>query len=48
LGVPPTGKRVTIDVTDILYVDEWRITNHWTVVDQSGPMRQVGIIPEPE
>jgi steroid delta-isomerase-like uncharacterized protein len=45
-GVPPTGKQVTIDVTDILYVDEGRITDHWTVVDQLGLMRQLGVIPE--
>jgi steroid delta-isomerase-like uncharacterized protein len=47
LGVPPTGKRATIEVTDILYVEEGRITDHWTVVNQLGLMRQLGVIPEP-
>jgi steroid delta-isomerase-like uncharacterized protein len=47
MGVPPTGRRVAFDVIDILYVENGRITDHWTQVDMLGLMRQLGVVPEP-
>jgi steroid delta-isomerase-like uncharacterized protein len=48
MGVAPTGKHVAFDVTDILYVEGGKITDHWNVVDQLGLMRQLGAVPQPE
>jgi steroid delta-isomerase-like uncharacterized protein len=48
LGIPPTGKQVAIEVTDILYVAGGKITDHWTAVDRLGLMQQLGVIPTPE
>jgi predicted ester cyclase len=47
MGTPPTGRQVTVDVMDILAVHEGKITDHWTVDDSLGMLRQLGLIPEP-
>src|SRR3954470_17583941 len=47
MGISPTGKQVAIEVTDVLYVDGGKITDHWTAVDQLGLMQQLGVIPTP-
>lgn len=47
MGVPPTAKRVSFDVIDVLYVRGGRITDHWTQVDLLGLMQQLGVIPPP-
>jgi steroid delta-isomerase-like uncharacterized protein len=44
LGIPATGKEVTIEVIDILHLSGDKITEHWNVVDQLGLMRQLGVI----
>lgn len=44
LGIPPTGKEVTIELIDILRVADGKITDHWNVVDQLGLMQQLGVI----
>ena len=45
MGIPPTGKRVTIGVIDIVRVVEGKIVEHWCVVDQMGLMQQLGVLP---
>jgi len=45
LGVPPTGKRVAIEVIDILRIVDGKITDHWDLIDQLGLLRQLGVIP---
>lgn len=47
MGIPATGKRVTIDVIDFMRVRDGKIVEHWNVVDQLGVMRQLGVLPEP-
>jgi steroid delta-isomerase-like uncharacterized protein len=44
-GIPATGKRVTIQLTDIVRVINGQITEHWVVIDQLGLMQQLGVIP---
>ena len=44
LGIPATGKKVSIEVIDILRLSDGKITDHWNVVDQLGLMRQLGVI----
>ena len=41
LGLPPTGKTVSIRVIDIVRVESGRIAEHWNVVDVEGLMRQL-------
>jgi steroid delta-isomerase-like uncharacterized protein len=45
MGIPATGKTVTIDVMDIYTVTGGRITEHWTVGDMLGLMQQIGVAP---
>jgi steroid delta-isomerase-like uncharacterized protein len=42
LGVPPTGRRVTINVIDIVRVQDGMIVEHWNTVDLLGAMQQMG------
>lgn len=48
LGVPPTGKKVTIAGIDIHAVRNDRMAEHWHVVDQLAMMQQLGLIPAPD
>jgi predicted ester cyclase len=40
----PTGKRMSIDVIDIVKVKGGRIMEHWGVPDQLGMMLQLGLL----
>lgn len=42
MGIPPTGKRVRIDVMDVIRLQDGRFTEHWAMVDQMGLMSQLG------
>ncbi len=45
LGVPPTGRRVTIEVIDIVRVQDGRIVEHWNTVNLLGALQQMGAAP---
>lgn len=47
MGIPPTGKRVTITAIDILRFENGRIVEHWGNQDLLGMMQQLGVIPAP-
>jgi steroid delta-isomerase-like uncharacterized protein len=47
MGVPATGRRVTLQYVDIMRVRDGRITEHWNVLDQLSWMIQLGLIPDP-
>jgi len=47
MGVPPTGKRVSIGVIDIIRIAEGRFVEHWGQMDSMGMMQQLGAIPTP-
>jgi predicted ester cyclase len=44
-GIPPTGKRVTLQFVDIMRVRDGRIVEHWLSMDQLSFMQQLGVIP---
>lgn len=46
MGHPPTGRRMEIDVIDIVRFRDGRMIAHWGVPDQFGLMRQMGFLPE--
>lgn len=41
LGIPPSGRPVTIRVMDIVRIHDGRIAEHWNVVDLAGLMAQL-------
>jgi steroid delta-isomerase-like uncharacterized protein len=44
-GIPPTGKRVTLQFADIMRVRDGRIVEHWLAMDQLSFMQQLGLVP---
>ncbi len=44
-GISPTGKAVTIHLTDIVRISSGQIAEHWVVIDQLGLMQQLGVLP---
>lgn len=41
LGIPPTGKRVTLRVMDFVRYRDGKISEHWNVVDVAGLLAQI-------
>ena len=47
LGIPASGKAVSITGIDIWRVADGRLAEHWDNWDQMGMMQQIGAIPTP-
>jgi steroid delta-isomerase-like uncharacterized protein len=47
-GVPPTGRRVSIESFTVELVSDGKIREHWRVTDTLDMMQQLGAIPAPE
>jgi predicted ester cyclase len=47
MGIPPTGKSISIGVIDIIRVAGGQLVEHWGQMDDMGMMRQLGAIPAP-
>jgi predicted ester cyclase len=46
MAMPPTGKRVDVQLVDIIRFGEDGLAHeHWGVFDQMGMMQQLGVIP---
>ena len=45
MGIPPTGKSISINVIDILVIAEGKFVEHWGVMDSMAMMQQLGVIP---
>jgi steroid delta-isomerase-like uncharacterized protein len=45
MGVPPTGKKITVDVMDVFRIENGKIAEHWGVSDMLSLMQQIGVIP---
>jgi steroid delta-isomerase-like uncharacterized protein len=45
MGIPATGRPVSIRVIDIVRFDDGRIAEHWNVVDVAGLLHQLGALP---
>jgi steroid delta-isomerase-like uncharacterized protein len=47
MGIPPTGKSISINVIDILGIAEGKFVEHWGVMDSMAMMQQLGVVPVP-
>jgi predicted ester cyclase len=47
MGIPPTGKKVSFGVIDIMRFEGGKVVEHWGQMDSMGMMQQLGAIPEP-
>jgi steroid delta-isomerase-like uncharacterized protein len=48
MGIPATGRRVTVSAIDISRVADGRMVEHWEQSDALGLMQQLGVVPPPE
>jgi len=46
MGLPPSGKRYTIEEIHLFRVRDGRVVEHWHQFDQLGLMRQLGAMPQ--
>jgi predicted ester cyclase len=47
MGIPPTGKRVSFGVIDIIRIAGGKVVEHWGQMDTMSMMQQLGAIPAP-
>jgi steroid delta-isomerase-like uncharacterized protein len=47
MGIPPTGKPVTVTLIDVNRIEDGRLTERWAETDMLGMMQQLGVIPSP-
>ena len=47
MGIPPTGKHVTVTAIDISRMAGGKSVEHWLEMDTLGMMQQLGVIPAP-
>lgn len=48
MGVPATGKEVTITGSDIVRIENGKIAETWHIEDNLGLLQQLGVVPTPE
>ncbi len=47
LGIPPTGKRVTMSGIALHRIRDGKLVEHWAQIDALGLLQQLGAIPAP-
>jgi len=47
-GIKATGKKIRVQVIEIMRFARGRMTDHWGIVDQMSMMQQMGVIPAPQ
>ena len=47
MGIPPTHRRVSVPVADIVRFRDGRVIEHWGVTDSGAMMQQLGLAPPP-
>ena len=47
MGIPPTGRQVSMGLIDIVRIADGRVVEHWSMGDNLGMMRQLGLVPQP-
>ena len=47
MGIPPSGRSVSMGLIDIVRISEGRVVEHWSEGDSLAMMQQLGVIPRP-
>ena len=47
MGIPPTGKQVTVTAIDVSRIVGGKSVEHWLEMDTLGLLQQLGVIPAP-
>ena len=45
MGIPPTGKHVTVGLIDIMHIVDGKVVEHWNVGDDLSMLQQLGVLP---
>ena len=45
MGVPATGRHVTVEVTDVYRLADGKFAEQWVIMNAMGLMQQLGVIP---
>ncbi len=45
MGIPSTGKQVTIELIDIVHLAHGKVIESWSAADNLGMLQQLGVIP---
>lgn len=48
MGIPPTGKVISLTGIDIHVLRDGKMAEHWDLVDMLGLLQQLGVVPQPE
>ena len=48
MGIPPSGRSVSMGLIDIVRISDGRVVEHWSMGDTLGMMQQLGVIPSGE
>jgi steroid delta-isomerase-like uncharacterized protein len=48
MGIPPTGRVLTISGVDIHLMRDGKMAEHWHVVEELQMLQQLGLVPAPE
>jgi steroid delta-isomerase-like uncharacterized protein len=48
MGIPASGRRISLEVIDIIGMADGRMAEHWGVMDNMAMMQQLGVVPPPE
>jgi predicted ester cyclase len=46
MGIPPTGRRVSMELIDVVRIVDGSVVEHWSMADNLGMMQQLGVIPQ--
>ena len=47
MGIPPTGRMVTIGIIDVIRFEGGKVVERWGQADTMGMMQQLGVVPMP-
>ena len=47
MGIPPTGRSVSVDAITVFTIRDGKISEEWTVWDALGLLQQIGAVPVP-
>jgi predicted ester cyclase len=47
VGIPATGKRMTLEILEILQIEAGKIIGYWVFYDRLSLMHQLGVLPLP-
>ena len=47
VGVPATGREISVDAISLMRIEDGAIAEHWCVWDTAGMLQQIGAMPAP-